>query len=167
MGKRRGRYGIDAPIVPILFGLGALAAGTVVFLAPVTGATGSVTGPTAAFVILALCLASFLHSTLRGKFEVWEDLLDAEPLAAHARALDLGCGRGAVLLAVARRLGPGGHADGIDAWSTFDQSGNALEATMANAELESVADLVALYTGDLRELPFADASYDLVVSSLA
>lgn len=135
MPRRRGHYGIDAPIVPILFGLGTLAAAGVVLLALGTGGAEGSIGPTCALVILALCLVSYLHSTLRGKFQVWEDLLDASSLAADARVLDLGCGRGAVLLPVARRLGPGGLADGIDVWRSVDQSGNALEATMANAEV--------------------------------
>ena len=40
------------------------------------------------------------------------------------RVLDMGCGRGAVLTAVAQRLTTG-RVTGIDLWSTHDQSGNA------------------------------------------
>ena len=80
--------------------------------------------------------------------------------------LDLGCGRGAVLLMVAKLL-PHGRAVGIDLWKTSDQSGNAIEVTRRNAELEGVASRVDLHTGDMRALPFEDESCDIVLSSLA
>jgi ubiquinone/menaquinone biosynthesis C-methylase UbiE len=49
----------------------------------------------------------------------------------------------------------------------MDQSGNSADATMANAHAEGVADRVAVQTGDMRRLPFADNTFDVVVSSLA
>jgi len=42
-----------------------------------------------------------------------------------------------------------------------------MAATEANARAEGVADRIELRTGDMRELPFADGSFDVVVSSLA
>ena len=80
--------------------------------------------------------------------------------------MDVGCGRGLLLNAAARRLTPG-KAIGIDLWQSVDQSGNRPEATLANARLEGVAGLVEVKTGDMRELPFEDRTIDLVVSSLA
>ena len=56
---------------------------------------------------------------------------------------------------------------GIDLWSTHDQSGNALDVTRQNASLERVEDRVDIETGDMRALPFPDAAFDVVVSSLA
>jgi ubiquinone/menaquinone biosynthesis C-methylase UbiE len=56
---------------------------------------------------------------------------------------------------------------GIDLWKTSDQSGNALEVTRRNAEVEGVADRVDLRTGDVRALPFEAESFDVVLSSLA
>lgn len=78
----------------------------------------------------------------------------------------MGCGRGAVLTAVARRLTTG-RVTGVDIWSTSDQSGNARDVTLRNASLEGVSDRVQIETGDMRALPCADATFDLVVSSLA
>jgi ubiquinone/menaquinone biosynthesis C-methylase UbiE len=49
----------------------------------------------------------------------------------------------------------------------MDQSGNAREVTLHNVSLEGVADRVQIETGDMRALPFPDASFDVVVSSLA
>jgi cyclopropane fatty-acyl-phospholipid synthase-like methyltransferase len=90
----------------------------------------------------------------------------ARLLKGDERLLDIGCGRGAVLLMAAQRL-PRGRAIGVDVWSTKDQSGNAQQVTRQNAELEGVADRVELHTADMRELPFDDGSFDVVVSSLA
>jgi ubiquinone/menaquinone biosynthesis C-methylase UbiE len=71
-----------------------------------------------------------------------------------------------VLTAVARRLSTG-RVTGIDIWSTMDQSGNARDVTVGNATLEGVVDRVQIETGDMRARPFPDATFDLVVSSLA
>ena len=78
----------------------------------------------------------------------------------------MGCGRGAVLTAIARRLTTG-TITGIDIWSTRDQSGNAREVVRRNAALEGVKDRVRIDTGDMRALPYPDTSFDVVVSSLA
>ena len=97
---------------------------------------------------------------------VWAELLDALALRGDERLLDVGCGRGAVLLLAAKRL-PAGRAVGIDRWSTTDQSGNSEQATLRNAEAEGVRERIELHTGDMRELPFPDQSFDVVTSSLA
>ena len=118
----------------------------------------------AAFVLA--CAAPGWHASLRGKFVVWQELLDGLTLRGDERVLDIGCGRGAVLLAVAKRL-PNGKAVGIDIWRKADQSGNSIEATRRNAMAEGVADRIELHTADMTTMPFEDASFDLVVSSLA
>lgn len=51
-------------------------------------------------------------------------------------------------------------------WRGRDQSGNTPAATLRNARAEGVADRVHVQAGDLRRLPYAEASFDLVVSSL-
>jgi ubiquinone/menaquinone biosynthesis C-methylase UbiE len=110
--------------------------------------------------------SSFLYTTRRGKFVEWERILDRLRLRGDERVLDMGCGRGAVLTAVARRLTTG-RATGVDIWSTHDQSGNAREVTVRNAFAEGVTERVEVNTGDMRALAFPDATFDLVVSSLA
>jgi ubiquinone/menaquinone biosynthesis C-methylase UbiE len=111
-------------------------------------------------------LGFYLQSTLRGKFVVWADLLDQLHLRGDERILDLGCGRGAVLLMAAQHLTTG-RAVGVDLWRSVDQSGNSLEATRRNATAEGVADRVEMQTGDMTALPFEDNGFDVVVSSLA
>jgi ubiquinone/menaquinone biosynthesis C-methylase UbiE len=111
-------------------------------------------------------LGFYLHGTLRGKFVAWAGLLDQLHLRGDERILDLGCGRGAVLLMAAQHLTTG-RAVGVDLWRSFDQSGNSLEATQRNAIAEGVADRVELHTANMTALPFADSSFDVVVSSVA
>ena len=164
--ERRGDYGYDAPYALIAFaalGGASLAAAIVSWWWKWHGPIAGLAAYSAFFLGNA---ASFLYTTRRGKFQVWEEILDDLHLGGEERVLDMGCGRGAILIAVAGRL-RGGQATGIDLWSAHDQSGNSREATMQNASLEGVADRVAIETGDMRALPFADASFDVVVSSLA
>jgi len=118
------------------------------------------------FLLFAGNTASFWYTTRRGKFLEWERILDGIPLRGDEMVLDMGCGRGAVLTAVARRLSSG-RVTGVDIWSRTDQSGNAKEVTLRNVSLEGVGGRVEVQTGDMRALPFADATFDLVVSSLA
>jgi ubiquinone/menaquinone biosynthesis C-methylase UbiE len=107
----------------------------------------------------------YLHTTLRGKLRIWERELDHAGLAGNERLLDMGCGRGAVLIEAARRL-PAGRAIGVDLWSR-DQSGNSPDATVANAVAAGVADRVEVHTADMTALPFADDSFDVVTSAMA
>lgn len=142
----------------------ALAVAAIAFIV-----AGAVTGGIAFVVIgtiFAIETGVFLYATLRGKFRVWDRLLDGLALQGDEQIADLGCGRGAVLIAAARRLDRG-TAHGIDVWRTVDQSGNGEAVTRANAEAEGVADRVELHTADLRDLPLPDGSMDVVVSSIA
>ncbi len=156
---RRGKYGIDAPIGPIF--MGVIAALNFALAIP----TGSKKNYFAGFFVLCI-LGLYLHGTLRGKFVLWAGLLDQLKLRGDERLLDMGCGRGAVLLMAAQRLTTG-RAVGVDLWIKGDQSGNALDVTQKNAVAEGVTDRVELHTGNMMALPFEDASFDVVVSSFA
>src|SRR6476659_5818312 len=167
---RRGAYGFDEPYAPILMAL----CGTCLLALSVTqlwlGEGRHAMVRVAALGVGALwqflIAGIYVYFTRAGKFAVWGDLLDRLELKGDERLLDLGCGRGAVLLMAAQRL-PRGRAVGVDVWSTMDQSGNAEQVTRRNAALEGVAERVELHTADMRQLPFDDGSFDVVVSSLA
>ena len=157
--RRRGSYGIDAPFAPAIIALVLIGE---LLLAIYLGRPWLLV----VVAFLAAVLGFYLHSTLRGKFAVWADLLNDLNLRGDERLLDLGCGRGAVLLMAAQRLTTG-RAVGIDLWRSVDQSGNSIDATRRNAAAEGVADRVELHTGDMTALPFEDNRFDLIVSSLA
>ncbi len=163
---RRGDYGVNSPYVPIGFALAvccclALAGALFVLSMPFVSALAL-----AAAILFAFSTPSFVWTTRRGKFVVWTELLDGLGLKGDERLLDVGCGRGAVLVLAAKRL-PRGRVVGLDLWSKTDQSGNSETATLRNAEREDVSDRVELRTGDMRNLPFPDQSFDTVTSSLA
>lgn len=105
-------------------------------------------------------------SSKRGKVGEREKLLDRLALKGNERVLDVGCGRGLMLIGAAKRLTTG-SAVGVDIWQSEDLSGNRAEATLENAALEGVRDRVRVETADMRKLPFPDASFDVVVSKAA
>jgi arsenite methyltransferase len=162
----RGNYGYDAPYALVTFGSLAVVSGLAAGVAWLRMPPHAARPITLYFVLFLANTASFFYTTRRGKFLEWEFILDRLHLRGDEIVLDMGCGRGAVLTAVARRLTTG-RVTGVDIWSVTDQSGNASEATLRNALLEGVSDRVHIETADMRALPFPDATFDLVVSSLA
>lgn len=170
--RRRGDYGFDGDfrLVPavghaIIFGTicAALAVFTVLDITAGRAVGAVITGLIT--VVLVLFCASYIHTTRVGKFTVWARILTDLGLRGDEDLLDLGCGRGAVLLAAAELL-PQGRAVGIDLWRA-DQTDNSPEATRRNAELEGAAERVTLHSGDMTSLPFEDRSFDVIVSSIA
>jgi arsenite methyltransferase len=170
--EHRGEYGYDGSFHTVSAGtqLGAVGAGSAALLAGAgvclnRGNRLAAALAAASAVEILATAASFIYATRSGKFRVWDGLLDDLRLRGDETLLDLGCGRGAVLLAAAKRL-PRGRAIGVDLWQA-DQTDNSPQSTLANAELEGVADRVELHTADMTVLPLADESVDVIVSNLA
>ncbi|MGW0779895.1 class I SAM-dependent methyltransferase [Streptomyces sp. NPDC002913] len=157
--ERKGRYGVDGP--GWLFGLCAGVAAPLLAVAA-GGPRWLLRIPP----VFAAPAGLYLHSTLRGKFLVWEEQLDALCLSGDEHVLDLGCGRGAVLTAVARRV-PKGRVTGVDLWRSVDQSGNDERATTDNISRAGIVAETELVTADMRKLPLESDRFDLVVSSMA
>jgi arsenite methyltransferase len=157
--QKKASYGVDAPgFFPFaLLGL---------MVTLIAGISSGRPGPLLGAAILLGSVGFFVHTTRRGKFLVWGELIDDLRLLGDERILDLGCGRGAVLLSAARRLTTG-HAVGVDIWSRTDQSGNTPRTATENSEIEGVQDRVALTTADMTALPFPAATFDVVVSNVA
>lgn len=164
----RPSYGVDAPMVPLTMVLAGVGVMIAALLAPWRTRVGRlIRGWIGLQGAASLAQgAIFYHTTIRGKFRVWDRELDALNLNGSERLLDVGCGRGAVLIAAARRL-PAGRVDGVDLWRSVDQSGNDSAATWANAAAVGVTDRVRLHTADMTQLPFVDDSFDVVTSALA
>jgi ubiquinone/menaquinone biosynthesis C-methylase UbiE len=169
---KRPDYGLDAPgVVRNLFLAGA--AGLALWASVAVGLWSGRVGP---FLVAPMGLAAGLSLTLTGVWMVWhskvgkfrsrERLLDRLAWRGDETALDVGCGRGLLLTAAARRV-PRGKAVGIDIWQAEDLTGNRPEATLENARLEGVADRVEVRTADMREMPFPDGTFDVVLSNVA
>jgi SAM-dependent methyltransferase len=162
----RGAYGIDGGVIPFIgyaVILAVLAISEAGAIKHHRFGTASLTG--AGLVAVAGSAAGYLYSTGRGKRSVWAGLLDELDLRGDEQVLDVGCGRGAVLMLAAHRV-PDGRAVGVDLWRRRDQSGNSRAATEHNAEVEGVRGRVEVIDADARDLPFPAASFDLMVSSL-
>ena len=101
-----------------------------------------------------------------GKIKRRERLLGRLDWTGTERVLDVGCGRGLMLIGAAKRLTTG-RATGIDIWQAEDLTGNKPEATLENARREGVADRVEVTTADMRKIPFPDGTFDVAVSSAA
>jgi SAM-dependent methyltransferase len=101
-----------------------------------------------------------------GKISEREKLLDRTEWRGDERVLDVGCGRGLLLVGAAARL-KSGTAVGIDLWKKEDLSGNRADVPLRNAALEGVGGRVTVQTADMRSLPFPDATFDVVVSRAA
>jgi arsenite methyltransferase len=166
-------YGLDAPLtVKKMFTHGgwALAAGLVLWL------VNHNDYPRPAAELLAVLGGAGVIYLGIGGFMVWSSrvaklalrdrLLDSLELKGEERVLDVGCGRGLMLIGAARRL-KSGKATGIDIWNQTDLTGNSAEAAKQNAKIEGVSDRVRIETGDARKLVYPDNHYDAVVSTLA
>lgn len=167
MSRQTPDYGLDAPpVVYAMFVLGL--AGAIVGFVLVWTSSGHVglAYTVQIFGFFCLTLAALMFTSSRfGKFRARDRLLARLKLRGDEAVLDVGCGRGLLLIAAAKML-PRGRAVGIDLWS-MDQSDNSREATLRNAALEGVAQRVSVHDGDMRKLPFADRSFDATVAHFA
>lgn len=108
-----------------------------------------------------------LWSSRVGKLRQRECLLDLLQLKGSEHVLDVGCGRGLLLIGAAKRLTGAGKAIGIDIWHKEDLSNNNEAATRMNIAAEGVTGRAEVHSCDMQELDFPDESFDAVVSSLA
>jgi SAM-dependent methyltransferase len=164
-------YGIDAPQVIRNFALVCLG-GVVLWICAIQfGSNVPVIASIMATVAVAMILAGgvnvplMIWSSKVGKFYERDRLIAALSLRGDEKVLDVGCGRGLIMVGIARKLATG-ESTGIDIWQSEDQSGSSPEATRQNAKIEGVLEKVNIRDGDARALPFPDASFDIVVSSL-
>jgi ubiquinone/menaquinone biosynthesis C-methylase UbiE len=169
-------YGIDAPGVIRNLLLVAVAGFLIWITARMGWWSGNIGGagvilplshiapwPAASCLLMAIWM---LYDSKIGKMRTREQLLDNHRWTGSERVLDVGCGRGLMLVGAAKRLTTG-TASGIDLWQAEDLSGNRPEATMQNAEAEGVAERVDVQTADMRKIPFPDATFDVIVSCSA
>lgn len=92
-----------------------------------------------------------------GPHPLWqlEDLLNDLDIRPGAKVLDLGCGKGATSVFLARERDVAVVA--FDLWVEEDE-------LRGNLEAQGVADRVTAVNGDARNLPFEDDEFDAIVS---
>jgi len=163
-------YGIDAPgVIRNLF-LASLAGIALALFAPQFVTIGPVIlglhptgwglaigcGTGGVLMLLYAKVGKFYHRDRMLAFHHWR---------GDEQVLDVGTGRGLLLVGAARRLSTG-HATGIDIWNKEDLSGNALERTEQNLEAEGVAEKCSLVSEGAQNMSFPDKSFDIILSNL-
>lgn len=167
-------YGIDAPKVLrnlLLFGVLGLVLGIfgprLVQLGPVRLLPRPMFFGTGSLLLLEGFL--YLFYVKIGKLYHRDRMLSLHSWRGDENVLDVGCGRGLLLVGAAKRmaqLSGNGTVTGVDIWSREDMSGNSEQATRRNLELEGVSDRCKLIGVAAQDLPFEDGTFDVVVSNL-
>jgi arsenite methyltransferase len=166
---QRPDYGIDAPgVIRNLLVIGVALIVSGIFFPTVHIGNVTILWRQSAFWAGGFCVAEGFLMVLYakwGKFRHRDRMLNMVPWRGDEQVLDVGTGRGLLLIGAARRL-TSGKGTGIDVWSTKDLSGNSLERTQTNVAVEGVNAKVDLKSDDARKLSFPDASFDVVLSNL-
>jgi SAM-dependent methyltransferase len=169
-GRGRADYGIDAPNIIILGSVGGSAAVILVVFSYLSLRSvqyvfaisllllGLLPGLIGLFFAVALLWTSRI-----GKLRDRDLLINSIQWRGDEKVLDVGCGRGLLLIWAAKRLTTG-NAVGIDIWNSNAEFRNTPEMTLNNARIEGVSDRIEVKTADARHLPFEDDSFDVVLS---
>lgn len=117
-----------------------------------------------ALLFLALCIRLVIYVKI-GKFAQRDAILSKVSWKGNEMVLDIGTGRGLLMIGAAKRLTVG-KSIGIDIWRQEDMANNSLEMTMRNVQLEGVADKVEIRSEDICKTSFSSDSFDVVISNL-
>jgi len=162
-------YGIDAPGVIrnfLIIGLAGLVAGFLLErLARGTWLWGFRYAFYSMGIVFAMEGALMLLYSKVGKFRHRDRLLALAGLRGDEQVLDVGTGRGLLAVGAAKQL-KSGRVVAVDIWKTEDLSRNAREKTEQVVKAEGVADRVKIEEADATKLPFANETFDVVVSNL-
>jgi methylase of polypeptide subunit release factors len=153
----RADYGIDAPYVIRNLAVSGVVCVLIALAAP------SLRWFFSPAISLLATAAVWYYNSKFGKLRLREKLIDTLTWDGNETVLDVGCGSGLLLIAVAKRL-TNGMAVGVDIWRQEDLSNNQWGTTLKNARIEGVAERVKVEEGDARQLRFSDATFDVVVS---
>jgi len=121
-------------------------------------------------VIFFLCFAYFAYARYRfspkgGNIQakIQALLLDYFEWDGEGKAIDIGCGSGALTTMIAKKY-PNAQVSGVDCWGgAWEYSKGVCES---NAEIESVRDRVVFQKASASSLPLDDESFDAAVSNL-
>ncbi|XVE50365.1 hypothetical protein DITRI_Ditri01bG0156700 [Diplodiscus trichospermus] len=126
------------------------------------GFSGAVTAISA--VCLFLAAANFFNSAGSLHYDMAQRMVGSvNDWSTVKLALDIGCGRGILLNAVATQLKKSGSSGRVVG---LDRSKRTTLSTLRTANVEGVGEYVTCREGDVRSLPFGDNYFDVVVSAV-
>lgn len=166
--KQKPDYGIDAPGVIrnlLLIGLAIL---ILILIFPVIK-IGQVSILSVYFMypgcyFLLTGLLMLLYS-LYGKYYHRDRLLNMIGWTGQEQVLDVGTGKGLLMIGAAKRL-TSGRSIGIDIWNEEDLTGNEVASVVRNVRIEGVEANTEIKTENVMKLTFADSHFDVVLSNL-
>jgi len=123
--------------------------------------------PAATFLAVALyfAYARYMFSANGGGVQdkIWDLTISNLDWNGEGRAIDVGCGNGALTIKLARKFGEA-QVTGIDFWGErWEYSKSDCEA---NAKAAGVAERTAFQKASASKLPFEDGYFDAAVSNL-
>lgn len=151
---------VPAPLLVISGAIGVLLLGlSLIFPVLIVGA-----------VVFLLLFAYFAYARYRLSYRAGELqariqnlVIDHLSWDGQGKALDIGCGNAPLAVKLAKEY-PDADVVGIDTWRGLGEYSR--KRSERNAELEGVADRVSFQQASAAALPFADGSFDAVVSNL-
>ncbi|OCX51693.1 hypothetical protein BEL04_16890 [Mucilaginibacter sp. PPCGB 2223] len=164
----KAKYGIDAPgvIRNLFFGGIAFAAIPIFFpLVKIGNVDIDTHGLYWSAGGCALGGVLMLLYSLFGKFKHRDRMLRlAGEWAGDEQVLDVGTGRGLLMIGAAKKLTTG-KATGIDIWNAEDLSGNNVQHAMNNIIAEGVYAKTEILNENAMNMSFADNSFDVILTN--
>ena len=123
--------------------------------------------PAVLFLAVALyfAYARYLFSARGGGVQekIWDQVISNLDWTGEGKALDIGCGNGAVTVKLASKFA-GAQVTGIDFWGErWEYSRSACES---NANVAGIGQRVTFQKASASKLPFEDGYFDAAVSNL-
>ena len=147
-----------------LFGCtGLLAAGTLRTVLTIVFAAGVAVCAVAAVWMWLMYRAFSYDGRRQMSRQIIEGVAEYVTLPDGGRGLDVGCGSGALTIAVAKR-NPQAQMIGIDRWGA-EYASFSKQLCEQNAQAEGMADHTAFAQGNALHLDFADETFDAVCSN--
>ena len=165
--SKKADYGIDAPVV--IRNL-SIAAFTVIFLViffpviEIANVSVDIRGLIWAGISTGIGALWMILYSVYGKYKHRDSMLALINWTGAEQVLDVGTGKGLLLIGAAKRL-QSGKATGIDIWNAEDLTGNNIENVLQNAKLEGVTNKIEVLNDNAVQMSFADETFDVVLSN--
>jgi len=166
--NKKANYGVDAPgVIRNLFLAGIAFCIIAIFFPMIKIGSVNIDASGLVWSGLGCSLGGvlMLAYSLYGKFKHRDRMLNYIIWTGKEQVLDIGTGRGLLMIGAAKRLTTG-KSIGIDIWNVEDLSGNNMLNTTNNAKAEGVSDKIEILNENVMSMSFADNSFDVILSNM-